>query len=150
MIYRNLKKNSFSLIEVLVALCIISICFTVYMQALRVNIDNTAVSQSYITACLLANKKLAKLSKSKKLEEGKKEGDFGDEYPTFKWKLDVNKDFNTNEHLFRTKLDISFERNGQKRTITFRSLAIDTKSLKSKDSDKDGSSTSGSSNQNNS
>ena len=142
MFYKALKKNNFSLIEVLVALCIISICFAVYMQALRINIDNTAVSQSYITACLLANKELAKLSKNKKLKEGKKEGEFGDKYPTFKWTLDVKKGININEHLFKTKLDISFERNGQKRVITFRSLLIDNESLKKKDSDKNNNSSS--------
>jgi prepilin-type N-terminal cleavage/methylation domain-containing protein len=156
-VINHYRKNSFSLIEVLVALTVIAVCFSVYMRALNLNIKNTNVSKSYITANLLAKKKLAKLvtnndiskesdkseadkDQKNKIEEGKKHGNFGYNFPGFKWKSDIKKQ---SKYLYSIKLSVSFVRLGETRTLVFNTLVINKAALKNKTSDKKNSSDEG-------
>ena len=95
------RKNTFSLIEILVALMIIAICFAVFMQALSLNIKDTGIAKSYITANFLATKKLAEIVTNEKIKAGKKNGEFGDSYLGFRWKSDIKKQ---SKYLFLIKL----------------------------------------------
>ena len=128
------RKNNFSLIEVLVALTIIAVCFNVYMQALTLNIKNTGVSKSYITANLLAKKKLVQLAANDKIKIGKKNGAFGDNYLGFEWETNVKEQ---SKYLYLIKLSISFIRDGNKRKLVFNTLSINKAAFKDKDKDKD-------------
>ena len=151
---RRYRKSDFSLIEVLVALTIIAVSFSVYMRALSLNIKNTGVAKSYITACLLAKKKLTKLaldnkktnkndkSKSKNEDENEdkdvtkneaKEGDFGIDYPGFSWQLKTKKQ---SKYIISNELIIAFIRNGETRELSFHTLSVDKKELKKKSTDK--------------
>ena len=133
----NSTKNNFSLIEVLVALTIIAICFTVLMSALSLNIKNTGIAKSYITANLLAKRKIVALVSSDKIKNGKKNGEFGDKYPGFKWKTDVKR---KSKYLYSIKLSISFIRGGEERTLIFKTLSLDKKALKKASKKKKGAS----------
>jgi prepilin-type N-terminal cleavage/methylation domain-containing protein len=144
-------RNNFSLIEVLVALTIIAVSFSTYMRALSLNIKNTNVSKSYITANLLANKKLTELAnsngknkedgesksnndKKNKIVEGKKQGDFGYDYPGFTWESEIKKQ---SKCLYSLELSVSFLRMGEIRTLTFNTLLFDKAALKKKTVGKD-------------
>jgi prepilin-type N-terminal cleavage/methylation domain-containing protein len=132
-VIRYYRKNKFSLIEVLVALTIIAVSFSVYMRALSLNIKNTGVSKSYITAILLAKKNLAQLVTNDKLKEGKKKGEFGDDYPGFRWISDVKKQ---SKYLFLIKYSVEFLRDGEIRTLTFNTLSMNKAAFKKKKTDK--------------
>ena len=127
------RKNTFSLIEILVALMIIAVCFTVFMQALSLNIKNTGIAKNYISANLLATKKLVEITTNDKLKVEKKEGEFGDSYPGFKWELNIKEQ---TKYLFSIKLTISFGGGGNTRKIIFKTLSINKKALKKKSKDK--------------
>ena len=147
---RRYRKSDFSLIEVLVALTIIAVSFSVYMRALSLNIKNTGVAKSYITACLLAKKKLTKLSlndkktnkndqsKSKDEDEGineneAKKGDFGIDYLGFSWELKTKKQ---SKYIISNELIIAFIRNGETRELSFHTLSVNKKELKKNSTDK--------------
>ena len=127
------KKSDFSLIEVLVALTIIAIGFSVYMRALSLNIKNTGVAKSYITAILLAKEKLTELAGDDKIKEGEKKGKFGDDYPGFTWSMNIKKQ---SKYLFAIKLSVSFVRNNSTRILVFNTLSINKTALEKKTSDK--------------
>ena len=83
------KLKYFTLFEVLVAMAIISICFIVMLNALGVNIRNTAISEGYTTACFLAKDKMVEILQRDNFEEGTEYGDFGEDYPNFEWEEEV-------------------------------------------------------------
>ena len=134
MINIKCKIHNFSLIEVLVALTIIAVCFTVLMSALTVNINNTAISRNYVIACMLAQKKLTELSNDDKIKAGDELGDFGDYYPTFNWETKIKK---KSKYLYSIKLLVSFTRNNEKRYLWFKAIQLNQEALKKKDKDKD-------------
>ena len=123
------RKTDFSLIEVLVALTIIAVSFSVYMRALSLNIKNTGVAKSYITASLLAKKKITELvlkdKEPDKNEKNKaKEGDFGDKYPGFLWQLKTKE---LSKYIDSNELIITFVRNGETRRLFFYTLTVNKK-----------------------
>ena len=84
------RTKRFTLLEMLVSMTIIAICFTVILSAISQNIKNTSIAEGYTTAALLAKGKLAEINNSDSLEEGEEEGDFDDtNYPGFKWKKEI-------------------------------------------------------------
>ena len=124
---RTCRKNNFSLIEVLVALTIIAVCFSVYMRALSLNIKNTGISKSYITALLLAKEKLTKLATDDKIKEGKTKGEFSGNYPGFRWMSDIKEQ---SKYLFFIKYSVEFLSDGEVRTLTFKTLLLNKAAFK--------------------
>ena len=83
------KKYSFTLFEILIAITIIAICFTVILSAVGLNIRNTAIAEGYITASLLAKTKMVEIMEKKKFEPGEDNGDFGDSFQGYKWNQEI-------------------------------------------------------------
>ena len=104
--YRLSICYKFTLLEILVAMTIISICFIVMLNALGVNIKNTSIAEGYTTACFLAKTKIVEVFQRDSFEEGTEYGDFGDDYPDFEWEEDVeileyyndNRDFSFDDY----------------------------------------------------
>lgn len=105
----------FSLIEVLVALTIISVCFVIMFHSLTNDINNTAVINGYTTAAMLSKKKMAEIMlNEEKIRAGKTEGDFGDKYPLYKWNLEIKKE---EKNLYYIKLTVEFTTQGKTRNV---------------------------------
>ncbi|MCF7791064.1 MAG: prepilin-type N-terminal cleavage/methylation domain-containing protein [Victivallales bacterium] len=103
----ELKKCSyFTLLELLVAMTVIAICFTVILNAVALNIKNTAIAEGYTTAGFLAKVKMAKLMNKNKFEVGEKKGNFGDDYPEYRWNIKI-KNFNDKQSAASEFFDIS-------------------------------------------
>jgi general secretion pathway protein I len=77
-------EKGFSLLEVLVALCIIAIAFGAVYRAQVQGISMTQESRDVTNAALLAQQKMAHLLSSLP-SYGLRRGDFGDDYPGFWW-----------------------------------------------------------------
>ena len=141
----------FTLLEILVAMTIISICFIVMLNALGINIKNTSIAEGYTTACFLAKTKIVEVFQSDSFEEGTEYGDFGDDYSDFEWEEDVkileyyndNRDFSFDDYdvedetsdkseekdepeeqkkLFQVNLKISFKAGNQIRSVNFETV----------------------------
>jgi len=88
---RNLQPNSgFTLLEIMVALSIISIVLvSVYkMQAQTISMNYEA--RFYATAPLLAQLKIAEIEMENPDEQTDDSGDFGDEFPGYRWNVIIN------------------------------------------------------------
>jgi general secretion pathway protein I len=88
---RNLQPDSgFTLLEIMVALSIIAIVLvSVYkMQAQTISMNYAA--RFYATAPLLAQLKIAEVEIENPGEQTDDSGDFGDEFPGYRWNVIIN------------------------------------------------------------
>ena len=84
------QKRGFTLLEVMVALSIIAIVLvSVYkLHAQTVSMNNEV--RFYVTAPMLAQIKMAEI-KSESLEDiGDDSGDYGDEFPDYRWNIVID------------------------------------------------------------
>ena len=88
---RNLQPDSgFTLLEIMVALSIIAIVLvSVYkMQAQTISMNYAA--RFYATAPLLAQLKIAELETENLEEQADDSGNFGDEFPGYRWNVVID------------------------------------------------------------
>jgi general secretion pathway protein I len=111
---RNLQPDSgFTLLEIMVALSIIAIVLvSVYkMQAQTISMNYEA--RFYATAPLMAQLKIAEVELESPGEQADASGDFGDEFPGYRWNVVIN-DIeseslgNMAENLKQINVDVSF------------------------------------------
>ena len=110
----NLQHDfGFTLLEVMVAVSIIAIVLvSVYkMQAQTISMNYAA--RFYATAPLLAQLKIAELETENLEEQADDSGDFGDEFPGYRWKVvidDIESETlgSIGENLKQIDIDVSF------------------------------------------
>ncbi|MBW2639361.1 MAG: prepilin-type N-terminal cleavage/methylation domain-containing protein [Deltaproteobacteria bacterium] len=111
---RNLQPDSgFTLLEIMVALSIIAIVLvSVYkMQAQTISMNYEA--RFYATAPLLAQLKIAEIEIENPGEQTDNSGDFGDEFPGYRWNVvidDIESELlgNIAENLKQIHVNVSF------------------------------------------
>ena len=81
-------RKGFTLLEVLVAMAILSIAMTTLFSAQSQSLSLAIEAEFNTNASLLAGLKLAELS-SGRLEPADAEGDFGEDFPGYAWKMEV-------------------------------------------------------------
>ena len=84
------QKKGFTLLEVMVALSIIAIVLvSVYrMQAQTVSMNNEV--RFYVTAPMLAQIKMAEIESESLEDIGDDSGDYGDEFPDYRWNIVID------------------------------------------------------------
>ena len=83
------KSDGFSLLEVMIALSIMAIVLVSVYRMHSQTISMSAESRFQTEAPLLAQSKLADLESDTDAELASDAGDFGDTYPGYTWKIDV-------------------------------------------------------------
>jgi prepilin-type N-terminal cleavage/methylation domain-containing protein len=105
------SENGFSLIEVMVAVSIIAIAFTAALSLQSRGFCLANESKFYITASLLAQKKMAEIEAENIEDITDFSGDFGDDFAGYYWELSIeNRDFGesgVSDHLTQINLMIS-------------------------------------------
>lgn len=69
----------------MIALTLVAIVFVPLLALRNQNINQTAYARKVLRAEFLANEKLSTLLLEEKPEKGETNGDFGDQYPDFRW-----------------------------------------------------------------
>ncbi|WP_074216708.1 prepilin-type N-terminal cleavage/methylation domain-containing protein [Halodesulfovibrio marinisediminis] len=89
MMHSTTKENGFTIVEVLVALVLLSI--SVLMTLMLTTQNQDALSKIYFqeTATILAQKKLFELEQQGVTATTTAAGDFGEHHPDFSWKANV-------------------------------------------------------------
>jgi general secretion pathway protein I len=83
---RHTSQDGFTLIEVLVALAILSVSLGVLMRVMSVNLERVRVNQSDTTATLLLQSVISGLGQTIPLQAGVVEGHFSD---GFDWRVEI-------------------------------------------------------------
>lgn len=117
-----LPKNGFTLLEVLVAITVSSILFTVLLGGFSASIKNTSIAEGYTTAAFLAKEMMTRIESEKNLASGISRGDFGDDYPGFRWESQVKLDIDGS--FYTTELKVVFAKSAGDREVVIRSVIL--------------------------
>lgn len=101
------------LIEILVALAILSLGMVVLIQSMSAALRTTSRSLKMIKAKTLAESKLAQIRPGSYVY-GTNHGDFGDTDPDFTWEMDAQPAF---EHVDKLSLKIQWLENNEKKDV---------------------------------
>lgn len=86
-----ISKRGFTLIEIMATFVLIAIILPVAMEGIAMSTRMSSESRRKTEAGTLAEKKLTEILVAEEWSDGDQNGDFGDEYPGFTWRLEVNK-----------------------------------------------------------
>ena len=86
---RILKKNGFTLLEVMIAMAILAITLVVVFQSQSQSISMAGRARFESTASLLAQSKMAEIEAADPENVVSDSGDFGDDFPGYSWQVDV-------------------------------------------------------------
>ncbi len=119
------EKKGFTLIEIMVALSVLSISLVILLGLRNRSIALAAKSRHTIEATLLARQKITEISISGFPDLGESEGDFGNEYPLYRWRKNVvQTPFEEVREMF---LEIIWKNNDQKENISVTTYLFDDK-----------------------
>jgi len=101
-------ERGFTLLEVMIAVAILAISLTVIYGSQSQSVSLATESRFNTAAALLLNLKVAELE-SGIIELRDDEGDFGEDYPDFRWKIEVD-DADYGDFEFADKVGESLKR----------------------------------------
>ena len=87
---RKSAHAGFTLLEVMIALAMLAIALVTAFQSQSQSISMASESRFATTAPLLAQGKMAEIEAVKLSEVTASEGDFGDAFPDYKWRIEVS------------------------------------------------------------
>jgi type II secretion system protein I len=112
-----------TLLEVLVAVTIAGVAFVVLMSGFGANLKNTGIAEDYTTAAFLAKDLLAELELKKDLQAGQENGDFGENFPNYRWSTEVERDRAL--PFYRATVRVFFTRGTAEREMTLRTVLLE-------------------------
>jgi len=86
--HSSFRRMAFTLVEVLAAIAIIAIVLPVLMNGLSVTINAASLAKHRTLGTTLAQSKLDELIVTRDFQT--LSGDFGDQVPGYRWKIDLN------------------------------------------------------------
>jgi len=84
------RRLGFTLVEVLVAMAILSIALVAVFQLQSQSVSMSAEARFATSASLLAQSKMTEIETGGVNTGRKQEGDFGPDYPQYGWRLDIS------------------------------------------------------------
>ncbi len=86
---RFFRRSGFTLVELVVAFVILTIGVVAILELVSQSALNARYAKDRTTATLLAQQRLEELMAQPDLEAGQLEGDFGDMFPQFRWRAQI-------------------------------------------------------------
>lgn len=115
-----MRKTGFTLIEVLLAVALLTTALVLTMQGFSTCLRAAKLSERYTIATLLAQRKIADLEMVESLEATQEEGDFADEegnpYPEYRWSTEVVASSDVSD-LYEATVTITWVDRGRERAI---------------------------------
>ena len=114
----NDKSRGFTLLEVMVAMAIIAIALTAVLGSQSQSLSLASEAKFSTTAALLAQSKMAEIEAEKPEDLTSDSGDFGEDYPGYRWDKSVNdvtfyEPEGVSDHLKQIDLIISWDERDQ-------------------------------------
>jgi len=117
---KNDKCSGFTLLEVMVAMAIIAIALTAVLGSQSQSLSLASEAKFSTTAAFLAQSKMAEIEAEKPEDLTSDSGDFGEDFPGYRWDLTVNdvtldEPEGVSDHLKQIDLTVSWEEHDQYR-----------------------------------
>jgi len=118
--YRNFETSGFTLLEVMVAMAIIAIALTAVLGSQSQSLSLASEAKFSTTAAFLAQGKMAEIEAEKPEDLTSDSGDFGEDFPGYRWDKTVNdvtldEPEGVSDHLKQIDLTVSWEEHDQYR-----------------------------------
>ena len=117
----SINKQGFTLLEVLVSITIMGGVLVVLLGGLGANLKNLGLAGDYTTAAFLAKDAMTQLQ-TRDPAPGKLEGDFGPQFPRYKWTADL--EMGEDHPFLKTRLRVVFERGEIQRELEVRTTIL--------------------------
>lgn len=114
------RSNGFTFIELLATVVLIAIIMPVAMECIGLCTQMGGQSRKQIEAASLASTKLTELTASQDWETGGKSGEFGSDWPGYRWTADVSNW--TDSTLRQLDLTVLWQSQGRQHSITLSTL----------------------------
>ncbi len=120
------SKSGFTLVELVVAFLILVIGVTAILELVSQSALNARYAKDKTTATMLAQQKLEELLSESELTTGEVEGDFGDAYPQFRWRGQIDEigdvTSETGTNLLHITVTVEWMDRGQLRSVQVETL----------------------------
>lgn len=118
----KIRIKSFTLLEVLVASCIIGIFLGIILSGFSTTMKDSEIAAAYIKAAELAEMKFNDITLKKELTESEENGVYGEAGKTLDWKTSVKKHGEKKE--FTILIEVSFGKGDARRTFKMNSFIM--------------------------
>lgn len=119
----NNGQQGLTLLEVMVAVTIAGVAFVVLLSGFGLNIKSTALAEDYTTASLLLKDLVTDAELEKEIRTGKAQGEFGEDFPDFRWESETQKDARL--PFYRLTCRVSFKRSGTEREVAGSTILLE-------------------------
>ena len=117
---RKRRSGGFTFVELLATVVLIGIIMPVAMQTIGLCTRLAGQSRKEMEAASLASTKLTELTASQDWETGARSGDFGTDWPGYRWTADV---FNwTDSKLRQLDVTVTWQSQGRQRQLVMSTL----------------------------
>ena len=117
-------QAGFTFVETLAAMLFMAIVIPVVVQGLLLASRTGIAADRQRNATALADTKLTELVLTDDWRDGERDGDFGDDWPGYAWRL-VEEDWEKNDALVLLSLEVSFEVQGRASSVTLSTVLED-------------------------
>ncbi len=121
---KQAKPQGFTLLEIMVALTILSISLVVLLGLRNRDIALSAHARELTEATLLARQKITDITLRGFPELGEEAGDFGEEAPKYRWRQEVK--LTPFEAIRELAVQVSWGNNREERTVHFTTYLFDS------------------------
>lgn len=115
--------RGFTLAEVLVTMALLAVVVPAAMQGMSLCLDTGDRARLREQASSLAQGKLAELCAAGQYQQANVEGDFGTDWPKYRWQAAIS---SYDATLRQVSVTVSWDRAGREHTLTLTSLAYPT------------------------
>jgi Tfp pilus assembly protein FimT len=114
------NRKAFTLLEVLASFVLMAIIIPVAMKGVSLGTRLTSKSKQQVEAASLARTKLAEILACEEWKNGNSSGDFGKEWPDYRWSMEINSWIQAS--LSQLDLQVFWFAQGREQSITLTTL----------------------------
>lgn len=117
--HRRQSRRGFTLIEVLVTMVLMGIVIPVAMRGITLALNAASTAKRSAEAAHLAEQKMDELLSTSDPNQFTGEGDFGTDWPGYRWKADTN---TSDDNMATLTIDVSYNVAGRARDVQVTTL----------------------------
>jgi general secretion pathway protein I len=120
------RATGFTLIEVLLAIVILTTGLVLVFEGFSVGLRAASIADKETTATLVAQRLIADLETQEALSVGTEEGEYEEDYPGYRWRLEIQESADGISGLYEVQMTVTWTQGDREREITVTRLIAQT------------------------